>query len=92
MEASAKDGAYNGRGGTQTTRERHEVMRCERGDRGRHMMEGNKRRGQEMSYNGLAFSGRLTWRGVGHMASGEWMVRWERDHMDQKRGDGQMVR
>jgi hypothetical protein len=24
------------------------------------------------------------------MAGGEWMMRWERDHTDQKRGDGQM--
>jgi hypothetical protein len=24
------------------------------------------------------------------MAGGEWMMRWGRDHMDQKRGDGQM--
>jgi hypothetical protein len=46
--------------------------------------------GKEMSYNGLAFSGRLTWKGVGHMAGGEWMAIWKRDHMDQKRGDEQM--
>jgi hypothetical protein len=25
-----------------------------------------------------------------HMAGGEWMMRWGRDHTDQKRGDGQM--
>jgi hypothetical protein len=43
-----------------------------------------------MRYNGHTFSGRLTWKGAGHMAGGEWMMRWERDHMDQKRGDGQM--
>jgi hypothetical protein len=24
------------------------------------------------------------------MAGGEWMMRWGRDHMDRKRGDGQM--
>jgi hypothetical protein len=24
------------------------------------------------------------------MAGGEWMMRWGRDHTDQKRGDGQM--
>jgi hypothetical protein len=27
-------------------RERHEVMKCERGYRGRHMVEGNKKRGE----------------------------------------------
>jgi hypothetical protein len=24
--------------------------------------------------------------GVGHMAGGEWMMRWGRDHIDQKEG------
>jgi hypothetical protein len=52
VEASAKDGAHNGSGGAKTMRVRYEVMRCERGYRGRHMVEGNKRRGQEMRYNG----------------------------------------
>jgi hypothetical protein len=52
VEASAKDGAHNGSGGAKTMRVRYEVMRCERGYRGRHMAEGNKRRGQEMRYNG----------------------------------------
>jgi hypothetical protein len=28
-----------------------------------------------MRDNGLAFSGRLTWKGAGHMAGGEWMMR-----------------
>jgi hypothetical protein len=51
-------------------------MRCERGYRGRHMAEGNKRRGQEMRYNGHTFSGRLTWKGVEHVAGGEWMMIW----------------
>jgi hypothetical protein len=45
-------------------------MRCERGYRGRHMAEGNKRRGQEMRYNGHTFSGRLTWKGAG--THGRW--------------------
>ena len=47
--------------------------------------------GQEMRYNGHVFSGRLTWKGAGHMVGGEWMMRWGRDHMDQKRGDGKML-
>jgi hypothetical protein len=55
-------------------RVRQEVMRCERGYRGRHMAEGNKRREQEMRYN--RHGGRL--------------VRWGKGHMDQKRGDEQM--
>jgi hypothetical protein len=45
VEASAKDGAHNGSGGAKTMRARHEVMRCERGYRGKYMAEGNKWRG-----------------------------------------------
>jgi hypothetical protein len=52
------------------------------------MAEGNKRRGQEMRYNGHSLSGRFTWKGAGHMVGIEWMMIWERDHMDQKRRDG----
>jgi hypothetical protein len=52
VEASAKDGAHNGSGGTNTMRVRYEVMRCEGGDRERYMAEGNKRRRQVMRYNG----------------------------------------
>jgi hypothetical protein len=54
------------------------------------MAEGNKRRGEEMGYNGHIIYGRLTWKGAGHMAGGEWMMRWGRDHVDGERGDGQM--
>jgi hypothetical protein len=35
-----------------------------------------------MRRNGHLFSGRLTWKGVGHMAGGEWMMRWGKDHLD----------
>jgi hypothetical protein len=45
MEASVKYGVHDGSGGAKTMRARHEVTRCERGYRGRHMVEGNKRRG-----------------------------------------------
>jgi hypothetical protein len=71
VEASAKDGAHNGSGGAKTVRVRYEVMRCERGYRGRPMAEGNKWRGQGMRYNGHIFSGRLTWKGAGHLVGGE---------------------
>jgi hypothetical protein len=29
-----------------------------------------------MRYNGHVFSGKLTWKRAGHMACGEWMLRW----------------
>jgi hypothetical protein len=35
-------------------------------------------------------TGVVTWKGVGHMEGGEWMMRWKKDHTEQKRGDGQM--
>jgi hypothetical protein len=40
------------------------------------MAEDNRWREQEMRYNELAFSERLTWKGVGHVVDGEWTVRW----------------
>jgi hypothetical protein len=48
-------------------------MRCEGGYRGRHMTDDNKRRGQEMRYNGHV---KADVEGEGHMAGGEWMMRW----------------
>jgi hypothetical protein len=40
-----KNGVHDGSGGAKNMRTRHEVMRWDRGYRGRHMEEGNKRRG-----------------------------------------------
>jgi hypothetical protein len=57
MEASTKDGAHKGSGGAKTMRVRYEVMRYDRGDRGRHMVEDDKRRGEEMGYNGHILMG-----------------------------------
>jgi hypothetical protein len=50
------------------------------------MAEGNKRRGRETTHNGHTLSGRLTWTGTGHVASGEWT-----DHINGKRRDGRMA-
>jgi hypothetical protein len=45
-------------------------MRCEGGDRGRYMAEGDKRRGQVMRYNGHILMEADVERS-GHMAGGE---------------------
>jgi hypothetical protein len=68
-------GCITGDGGAETMRVRREEMRCERGYRGRHMAEGNKWRGQEMTHNGHTLSERLSWKGAEHVAGGEWMMR-----------------
>jgi hypothetical protein len=66
-------------------RVRREVMRCERDEGGRHMAEGDRRRGRKMRYNGHIINGELTWRGTRHTADNEWMLRCKMDHMDGKR-------
>jgi hypothetical protein len=81
-----KDGVHNGSGGAKNVRVRYEVMRCWRGYRGRPMAEGNKRRGQGMRYNGHIFSGRLTWKGAGHLVGGEWTMRWGEGPHGQEKG------
>jgi hypothetical protein len=46
---------------------------------GRHQVEGRK-----TGDNELPSGERLTWKGTGHVASNEWMVRKREDHADQR--------
>jgi hypothetical protein len=59
-----------------------EVARCEKGDRGWFMAEDNRRKGGRREIVGLLFGKRLTWKGAGHMASDEWMMRRKEGHVD----------
>jgi hypothetical protein len=61
-----------------------EVARCEKGDRGGHMAKTTGGRGGRREIMDLLFSERLTWKGEGHMASDEWMMRRKEDHADQR--------
>jgi hypothetical protein len=45
MMASMKDRAHNRSGGTDLMRAWYEVTRCERDVRGKHVAEGNRRKG-----------------------------------------------
>jgi hypothetical protein len=61
-----------------------EVARCEKGDRGRFMAEDIRQKGGRREIMNSPFGERLMWKGVGHMASGEWMMRRRVDHVDQR--------
>jgi hypothetical protein len=83
VEASAKDGARNGMVASDYEGVK-EVARCEKGDRGRHMAEDTRRKGQKMRYNGLAL-----WREADVERSGTHGKRQvddekEVDHADQR--------
>jgi hypothetical protein len=61
-----------------------EVVRCEKGDRGRFMAEDIRRKGGRRGVMNSLFGERLMWKGAGHMASDKWMMRRKEDHADQR--------
>jgi len=61
-----------------------EVVRCEMGDRRWFMAEVIRQMGGRREIMNLPFGERLTWKGAGHVASNEWMVRRREDHADQR--------
>jgi hypothetical protein len=48
---------------------------------GRH----RRKKGGRREMVDLLFGERLTWKGAGHMANDEWMMRRKEDHADQRR-------
>jgi hypothetical protein len=48
------------------------------------MAEDNKRKGERREIMDLLFGERLTWKGVGYVASNEWMMRRREDYADQR--------
>jgi hypothetical protein len=48
------------------------------------MTEDIMRKGGRWEIVNLPFGERLTWKGAGHVASNEWMVRGGEDHADQR--------
>jgi hypothetical protein len=48
------------------------------------MAEDNRWKGEIREMIDSLFGGRLTWKGTGHMASNEWMVKRREDHADQR--------
>jgi hypothetical protein len=52
---------------------------------GGHMAEDNRRKEGRWEIMNSPFGERLTWKGAGHVASNEWMVRRREDHVDQRR-------
>jgi hypothetical protein len=68
------------------------VARCEEGDRGGHMAEDNRRKGRKTRDNWTRLFGeRLTWKGAGHMASGQVDDEKEGGPCGPKRGGGWMT-
>ena len=63
-----------------------EVVKCEKGDRGRFMAKDIRQKGGRREIMNSPFGERLTWKGTGHMESNEWMVRRREDHTDQEGG------
>jgi hypothetical protein len=64
-----------------------EVARCEKGDRGRFMVEDIRRKGGGKGSREIVnslFGERLMWKGAGHMANNKWMMRRKVDHADQR--------
>jgi hypothetical protein len=61
-----------------------EVARCEKGDRGGHMAEDNRWKGERREIMDSPFGERLTRKGAGHMSNDKWMMRREVDHADQR--------
>jgi hypothetical protein len=48
------------------------------------MVEDNRWKGERQEMIDSLFGERLTWKGMGHMASNEWMVKRREDHADQR--------
>jgi hypothetical protein len=57
---------------------------CGESDRGGHMVKENRQTRGRREIMKLLFGERLTWKGAGHVASNEWMVRRREDHVDQR--------
>jgi hypothetical protein len=66
------------------------VTRRERCDREGHTAEDDRLRGEELGHNRHLIYWRLTWKGTGHVVGNEWTMTCGMDHLDGKRGDGQM--
>jgi hypothetical protein len=61
-----------------------EVAWCEKGDKGRFMVENIRQKGGRREIMNSHFGERLMWKGAGHMANDKWMTRRKVDHTDQR--------